>query len=186
MSRAFKNIDYNQKVVAKIVEDEFVGYYLIVSPLGSENSIEDYLLDSLEEAIEEALERAPGLAKDNWYHVEPVEGEVSLHEATVCSITTENDLCFITLEAGWVNREDADLCVQLTGIKSIEVDGNIEQSIEMICPDGEIILADVSESEIRLIIEWNDFETRDFTTISYRVTCETVSLHRKLNIKYVS
>ena len=50
----------------KFIEEDTVGYYLIVyNDPNSENSNKDYLVDSLEEAFQEAKEKF-GISKEQW------------------------------------------------------------------------------------------------------------------------
>ncbi|PXF63010.1 hypothetical protein [Kangiella spongicola] len=180
MSLALINIDHYQKLEAKIIEDSNVGYYLIISPLGSERSIADYLCDSLEEAMDEAFEQSRHLAKDSWYYTEPVKDAFSLHDATICSIIADKGHFYIIVNGGKFKSEEADFCIKLSGVNNIEADGKIELSLEMTYPDGEVISADFADKEMKLIVEWNDFDAVFSLTKSYRLTCEGVSVHRKL------
>jgi len=65
MSRIWEAKNNVAKLKLLIEEDENVGFYLIVYPLGSAESIKDHLCDDFEEALLEAFE-SYGVQKDIW------------------------------------------------------------------------------------------------------------------------
>jgi len=66
----FSKYIYSKNNLKMLIEEDFVGYYLIIyNDPQSLRSDEDYLLDSLEEAFDEAEQRF-GVVKNQWIIVD--------------------------------------------------------------------------------------------------------------------
>ena len=56
---------YKNDFIKLVIEEDIVGFYLIVYKLESEKSNEDYLIDSLDDAFLEAQDKF-GISKEQW------------------------------------------------------------------------------------------------------------------------
>jgi len=105
--------------------------------------------------------------------------KISFHESTVRSFSKEDSSIKLELEDVNYNAEKIKVCVNFTHVQNIIADQSPQNYVSMECPDGEVLTLEITDREALLIIEWNNFSTKESFIKSYKITADNISLTKK-------
>lgn len=97
---------------------------------------------------------------------------IQLHEATILSFAVNDCSCEMSFS------KDGDVfAIKTDSLKSLTEEGSCSQKNDlMFFSDGEVIFFELKGDEINLIIEWNNFATKNQVTKEYFVKASSFYL----------
>lgn len=95
--------------------------------------------------------------------------ELSFHESTVVAFDRQHDVVRLSLSDVRYNERTRSVYVEVRDVTAILADGRIVTDVRMEHEDGEVLTLEVSDEQVYLIVQWNDFGNHATTTKSYRV-----------------
>jgi hypothetical protein len=95
--------------------------------------------------------------------------ELSFHEATVAAFARRDDTVRLALSDVRDRDRRRSVYLEVREVVEIVSDGVVVDTVSMEHEDGEVMTLDVSDENIYLIVQWNDFDNRTSVTKSYRI-----------------
>lgn len=98
-----------------------------------------------------------------------ITSNLSFHESTVVMFEHTADAVRLSLSDVKCGGRSRSVNVEIRNVTSIIVDGASVNGVAMEHDDGEVLTLNVSDAEILLIVQWNDFRNHSSVTKSYRI-----------------
>lgn len=102
--------------------------------------------------------------------------KIFFHEATILDFQRSDDLIQLKLEDVMVNGQKSKVFIIISTVIRVIIDGEVSKEPLMSAVDGEVIDLSISESSLKLIVEWNDFLHKKHFTKSYEIFGNKISL----------
>ena len=102
--------------------------------------------------------------------------KIGFHESTVNCFFRNGENIELELEGAVVDGEKKRVNIQVVKVFRVEVDGEFSIFSLMAEEDGEVILLEMSRTDLIIIIEWHNFSTHSSLTKSYKISGEKINV----------
>lgn len=112
-----------------------------------------------------------GIVMNHIYTQEIDYDKFSFHESTIMAFQVIHNNCYIILGDIVINEISVKVKIEIDEVSKIFVDSkkSSKKSLTMFSEDGEILSLKISSSMLDILIEWNDFSEKIYTTRHYRI-----------------
>jgi hypothetical protein len=107
----------------------------------------------------------------------PNLADVSFHEATLVGISPQGKDIKLTLDDVLISGMRQPAIVTIAGVRGILRNGSTTGKLRMEERDGEILTLRAENGKVLLVIEWNNFASRQQHTAAYDLLGGTIALH---------